>query len=268
MKKTNHRVNQLSACLFSLFYLSHTALAKATNDPDAFIITGALNKNEFLGSDDTEIVPAIISEFKLLGSNIEVEGLTARVELYSNNNWHTGLTTLFDFGRNDEVSNEAVAAMKEIKQNFNLGAYLSNKHTNVFLNNDELELRIQTTFDASSVHEGSLTTLSSTYTLPLYIPWRFELELETSFANNNYINTYFGISQADSLASNLPQYSPSAGFIDVTLNANIILFSSPNWGAFTRLSYSRLINDAADSPIVKQGSANQSQLGLGVFYRF
>ena len=260
---------QLHSSLLGLVFCCNTVLAQTEKNSDSFIIVGALNKNEYQGSSDYEVVPAIISEFSLLGSNIEIEGLTARAELYSNGQWHFGIASQFDFGRDQEVSNTNVAAMKEIDASINLGGYFSHKNTSLFLQDDELELRVQTTFDASSSHEGSLTTFTSTYTFPLYIPWRFELELESSFADDNYMNSYFGISQADALVSELPEFSANAGFIDITLNANIILFSSPTWGAYTRLSYSHLLNDAAKSPIVKQvGSATQSQFGLGIFYRF
>jgi len=264
-----NKTNQLTTYLIGLCFTCNIAFAQTDKDSDSFIIVGALSKNEYLGSSDYDIVPAIISEFNILGSNIELEGLTARAELFSYNNWHTGLAIQFDFGRNDEVSNSAVAAMKEIKANINLGAYLSHKNHSLLLNNDELELRMQTTFDASSVHKGSLTTFTSTYSLPLFLPWRIEFELESSYADENFMNSYFGVSQANSSASGLPQFQADAGFVDITLNTNIILFSSPTWGAYTRLSYSRLFNDAANSPIVKeQGSVNQSQFGLGIFYRF
>ncbi len=159
--------------------------------------------------------------------------------------------------------------MKEIDSSINFGGYFSHINKNLALDGDELELRVQTTFDASSVHKGSLTTFTSTYTFPLYIPWRFEIELESSFADENYMNSYFGVSQDDANASGLSEFSANSGFIDLTVNANIILFSSPTWGAYTRLSYSHLLNDAEKSPIVKQvGSSQQSQMGFGVFYRF
>lgn len=268
MTEFTYKTKKLTAYFIGLCFTCNTALAETKKSADSFIIVGALSKNEYLGSSDYEVVPAIISEFNIFGSNIEIEGLTARAELYSNKNWHAGLATQFDFGRNDEVSNARVAAMAKIDANINLGGYLSHKNVNFLLKDDELELRMQTTFDASSVHKGSLTTFTSTYTLPLFIPWRFEFEVESSFASEKYMNTYFGVNQADALVSGYSQFQAGSGFIDITFNANIILFSSPTWGAYTRLSYSRLINEAADSPIVKEGSTNQSQLGLGIFYRF
>lgn len=267
MKKSVSK--QVCTGLLSVYFTCNIALAQTEKDTDSFIIIGALNKGEYQGSSDNGIVPAIISEFTLFGSNIEIEGLTARAELYSHNNWHMGVASQFDFGRDDEVTNVKVAIMKVIDKNINLGGYLSHKNKDFLLGGDELELRVQTTFGASSVHKGSLTTFTSTYTLPLYIPWRFEFEVESSFASDKYMKSYFGVSQADALASGLPQFTANADFTDITFNANIILFSSPTWGAYTRLSYSRLLNDAAESPLVKQeGSANQTQFGLGVFYRF
>ena len=100
------------------------------------------------------------------------------------------------------------------------------------------------------------------------IPWRFEIELETTYANADYQNTYFGVSRADAITSGLPQYTAGSSFRDVTLNANIGLFTSPKWGVFARLGFSKLLNDAADSPVTDHGDTAQYFAGVGLFYRF
>ena len=256
--------------LSSIISLSTSCLANNHQEnSDSFLIFGALSKNEYSGSKDHDVVPAIISEFTLFKRPVEIEGLTTRASLYSSNAWHFGLAIQYDFGRDDEVSNKQVAAIKTIDANINLGGYISHFSESILLNKDELELRVQTTADVSSTHEGYLTTFSSTYTFPLFIPWRVELELESSYADDNYMNTYYGVSAQDAQSSGLRPFQANSGFTDITVNANIILFSSPQWGAYSRLSYARLLGDAADSPIVKDiGTANQTQFGLGLFYRF
>jgi len=263
------KVNQIAAYLLALCCSYNTVASETNEASDGFIIFAALNKNEYLGSDDKEIVPAIISTFNLFGNKTTIEGLAARTELYAHNNWHAGLAVQFDFGRDKEVSNKTIAALKKIKANINIGGYLSYTNNNLFLNGDEFELRFQSVHDVSSVHKGTLSTFTSTYTLPLFIPWRVEFELESSFADENYMDSYLSINQSDSLISGLTEYQASAGFLELNLNANVILFSNPSWATYMRIGYSRLLNDAAKSPIVKeQGSKNQSQLGFGLFYRF
>jgi outer membrane scaffolding protein for murein synthesis (MipA/OmpV family) len=255
--------------LYGYTGLSHADDNQLKVDRKGFIIIGPARINEYLGSSDYEMVPMIISQFQLLGSDIEIEGLTARGSLLNGNNWHTGIATRFDFGRDGDVSNQAVAAMKTLDANVNFGGYISQFNESTWLDGDKLEFRIEGTTDMSGSHQGVITTLTSTYTLPLYIPWRFEFELEASYASSNYMQSYFGIDAIDSGASGLAQYQAGSSLRDITFNTNIGLFVSPTWGAFVRLSYTRLLGSAADSPIVKgEGSVNQSLIGLGVFYRF
>ncbi len=76
-----YKVALFSSYLLGLC-LSSNALANQKETPsDGFIIVGALSQNEYIGSSDYGIVPAVISQFNLLGSDIEIEGLTARAEI-------------------------------------------------------------------------------------------------------------------------------------------------------------------------------------------
>lgn len=263
------KINQLPIYFITLCF-SFNSLASETNeDSDGFIIFAALNKNEYIGSNDKEVVPALISTFNLFGSETSIEGLTARTELYSHNNWHAGLAAQFDFGRADDVTNKTISSMKAIESNISLGGYLSYTNHSIFLADDSLELRVQAVHDASNEHNGTLSTITSSYTLPLMLPWRIEFELESSFADKNYMDSFFGISQSDSLASGLSKYQANSGFMEISFNTNILLFSSSQWGTYMRLGYSRLLSESSNSPLVKeQGNKNQSQVGLGIFYQF
>lgn len=91
-----------------------------------------------------------------------------------------------------------------------------------------------------------------------------------SFASNEYMDTYFGISSAEAARSggNLSRYNPSAGFKSLGLETRF----SYDWTDTTRLhlraGYDRLIGDAADSPFARVGSKDQFNVGVGVSYKF
>lgn len=87
-------------------------------------------------------------------------------------------------------------------------------------------------------------------------------------ADSEYMDTYFGISAAESIASGLPQYKASGGIKDVGLAAKVSYAWTDNATVYLDGSYKRLVGDAADSPIVKNGEANQFTVGLGMSYRF
>ncbi|MGE0629784.1 MAG: MipA/OmpV family protein [Hyphomicrobiaceae bacterium] len=86
-------------------------------------------------------------------------------------------------------------------------------------------------------------------------------------ASKDYADTYFSVSAAQSAASvaGLPVYSAGAGFKDAFLGLSTDIPLSPLWTLKLSGKYSRLIGDAADSPIVE--SENQFAAGIGLTYR-
>ncbi|WP_340679673.1 MipA/OmpV family protein [Paraglaciecola sp.] len=243
-----------------------TGYAKEQNN--GFFIAGPALSPEYQGSDDYGIVPMIVSQFNVANIDFEVEGLATRAAFYDKGPVRVGATMEVDFGRDEEVENPIIAKFSEIDLAFNVGVYSAYELPNQFLQDDNLELRLSIFSDVSGAHDGQYATFSATYTLPLYIPWRFEFELETSYANSSYMSTYFGVNELNSAQSGLPYYEASGSLRDVTLSANIGLFLNPTWGAFLRLGYKELLGDAKDSPIVIHGDSSQYFAGLGVFYRF
>ena len=93
--------------------------------------------------------------------------------------------------------------------------------------------------------------------------------LKATFANDNYMETYFGVTDAQSSSSGLRKFKAESGMKDVSAGANFIYPIDRHWSMITFLSFSRLLNDAANSPLVKDlGPKNQFWLGLGAAYRF
>jgi MipA family protein len=91
-------------------------------------------------------------------------------------------------------------------------------------------------------------------------------DLGTNYASDDYMTSFFGVSRAQSLASGLPVYRPSAGFKDVYAGLTAAIDLDERWSLLLIGRYAHLIGDAADSPIVEA----ESQLfgGLGVSYKF
>jgi outer membrane scaffolding protein for murein synthesis (MipA/OmpV family) len=88
-----------------------------------------------------------------------------------------------------------------------------------------------------------------------------------SLGDTHFVDTYFGISAEESLRSGLPEYDPDGGVTGagVTLGARYLL--NERWGVEGAAEYERLLNDAADSPITEQGSANQYTVRVGITRR-
>lgn len=84
-----------------------------------------------------------------------------------------------------------------------------------------------------------------------------------TYADGNYMQTYFGVSNNSAL---FDSYDADAGFKDVNVEVGIKADLDAHWSARASVQYSRLIGDAADSPIVE--SENQFTGLLGVSYKF
>lgn len=90
-----------------------------------------------------------------------------------------------------------------------------------------------------------------------------------SFADDSYMDTYFGVSAAEAAASSFGAYDPSGGFKSAGVEANIRYDFAENWAVEGTAGWDRLIGDAADSPIVTMaGSKDQFRVGVGVVRKF
>lgn len=88
----------------------------------------------------------------------------------------------------------------------------------------------------------------------------------TNYATEDYMTQFFGVSVAQNLASGLPVYNASAGFKDVYASVTASMDLNDRWTLMLIGRYSRLIGDAADSPVIE--TENQFFGGLGLSYKF
>ena len=86
------------------------------------------------------------------------------------------------------------------------------------------------------------------------------------WADDNFMGDMFGISALQSERSGLPRYSAQADFKSVGAEAVFEYPIGDHWSIAAIAEYSRLVGDAADSPIVKD--ADQLSGGLFVTYGF
>jgi outer membrane scaffolding protein for murein synthesis (MipA/OmpV family) len=71
-------------------------------------------------------------------------------------------------------------------------------------------------------------------------------------ANGRSQQTWFGIDDAQSLASGYPVHSPGAGVRNLQLGATVNHFFAGRWIAIGGLGIGRVVGEAADSPIVRE----------------
>ena len=90
--------------------------------------------------------------------------------------------------------------------------------------------------------------------------------VSATWADGDYMESYFGVNPAQSSASGYSRYKPESGFKSVDLEAGVIWLFAENWAVNAQVGYSQLLGDARDSPIVKD--AGRLSGGLFLSYRF
>jgi len=91
----------------------------------------------------------------------------------------------------------------------------------------------------------------------------------STWADNSYMNSYFGITPVQSQLSGLVEYDAGPGIKDVGAAFSAYYNFSEHWAFVANTGYTRLLGDAKNSPLViERGSANQFSAGGFVVYRF
>ncbi len=92
---------------------------------------------------------------------------------------------------------------------------------------------------------------------------------KASWADKDYMGTYFGVTAAQAARSGLPVYRAESGLKDVGAGLSLSYMLGRNWMVTAVGGYSRLMGDAADAPlVVRRGSPDQFHGGLFLAYRF
>ncbi len=87
-------------------------------------------------------------------------------------------------------------------------------------------------------------------------------------ASSRFARTYFGVTEAEAGASGLDAFQPSGGVVSVGLEVGMRYAFNDRWALVGTASWDRLQDDAARSPITRQGSEDQFGVSLGLSRSF
>ena len=119
-------------------------------------------------------------------------------------------------------------------------------------------------------HDGQVIELGMDFITAPVDSLQLNFGPRLSWASGNYMDTYFGVTDAEASASGsrLSAYDPSPSFKTAGLEARVSYAFSQNTRLHVQAGWDRFIGDAADSPIVEAGSKDQFSIGAGLTYRF
>ena len=224
---------------------------------------GAGMAPDYEGSEDYTAVPALMFKgnydsgryFSLLGTNFMLNVIPSET---------------FSFGpalnyrmERDDVDNDQVDAMDKIDSAFEAGAF-GGFNINNFI------LRLEVLTDVSDEHDGTLVKGTAGYQWKAMPALAITPTIFTTYADDDYMDTYFGVNDGNKGNNSLlPNYKADGGMKDFGINVSAHYTPWQHWGVMGIMSYSTLLNDAKDSPIVDdEGEKGQMFFGLMGTYRW
>lgn len=111
-------------------------------------------------------------------------------------------------------------------------------------------------------NKGALWDLGLEYGRALGADWRLGAELSATYANADYLQSYFGVTAKQAQASGYKVTTPSAGLRDVSAGISLTYMVAPRVALTGALRHTSLMGDAKDAPMVRRSSANTGLLAL------
>jgi outer membrane protein len=223
---------------------------------------------DYEGSDDYELVPLWnlrVANLYHPQTFIQVIGPRLRSNFLPSDHWRLGLAGQFIKER-DDVEDDQVDDLEKVDASVMLGVlggydFLADPRQDLAL---EVEARQDVAND-----NGFLATVRGSYGGRLTESWRFDASVGSTWASEDYMSSYFGIDAADAARSGLDQFSADEGFKDVSFGGALTYRLFEQLSVSALANYTRLIDDAADSPVVDDaGDENQFFGGALVNYTF
>lgn len=231
---------------------------------------GGMVSPDYEGSDDYEGTPLPLIDLSwkdkvsigtLGGPGIkvnffEIQGPTPKDKLTFSSSVGYG-------GGRDQDDNDALQGLGDIDSGVIVGLGADYKYR-------DFGISLEINHDATGDREGTTVKAGVNYSLKVGLP-RTKLTLGTdmTWADDEYMGNIFGISAAQSASSRrgFGAFDASSGIKDVGVSAKLMHRWDESIGILGQVGYSRLLGDAADSPIVDQdGDAGQFSALIGISY--
>ena len=255
---TTFRRSVLAAALPLLAMLSPSFAEEASSHQYVMDLgAGVMAQPRYPGSDETIFVPyplIAVSKFFVPGyGQIDKEGDTERLSIYPSFNY---------IGKRNSSDSNELEGLKDVDWSLEAGLGISYRYDWI---RGFAEVRQGFNGYSGQVAQFGIDVIASPSE---------DLELRfgprAGWGSKSYMDTYFGINASEAAASPLydKAYKADAGFNTVGLAGSATYNLTDDWKLHALVGWDRLVGDAGDSPIVKEGSVNQYYAGTGLTYRF
>lgn len=172
------------------------------------------------------------------------------------------------------IDDARVKALGKVGVGIDLGGYVGIGRTGVITSDyDRLSVTVSYRHDVANASKSGIWTPAVSYMTPLSRKSMVALFASADRAEDGYAETYFGVTPAQSARSGLPVYTPKGGWKSWTAGIGGAMSLTGDLTHGLQLvaggSYSRMLNDFGDSPLVAiAGSRNQWMGTAGLAFSF
>jgi outer membrane protein len=118
-------------------------------------------------------------------------------------------------------------------------------------------------------HDGFIAVVGADFVIRDADEYLLSIGPRVTITDNSYQDAYYSVTPAQSAASGLSAYEASGGFQSVGVVVGYIQQLTDRWGVYSYAQYDRLVDDAANSPVVlTYGSRDQYSGGIALTYTF
>lgn len=245
-----------------LALLTTPVLAAEQSEGNVLTLGGGVNvAPRYSGSDKSRVGAAQVVDYAMANGFFIS---TTRGVGYGNNigNLDYSAAVSYRTGRKDkDVSSDSISSgsdylrgMGDIKGSAIVVPGLGYKVT------DWLHLQLQAEVPVSERDNGEVVHFG--IISPLYISPKNEvtLALTSSWGSDKYMQTYYGVSAAQSAASGFARHDAGAGIYAYSLNLDWTHRLTSRWSVLAAAGATQLTGDAADSPIVQRKTSPTGSL--------
>lgn len=267
MKFSKFFINHLSFCIFIvLSIVSITSLAEGQTDP-SIIGFGFQSSPAYIGSNSNKInvVPilSISNNDRFIQTTEGILETGFKHDFFDN--YSMGVQLAYEEGRfKKDATFLKKNHLKDIFSSASYGVFLQYENEIARIPIDVL-LRYRKDIDT---HRGSQFDIRGTVGIYGGESKRLNAELfaQTTYANQNSSQYYYGISQEQSSISTLNVYDNKAGFLSSQIGLWASYDITPKWLLVGDIEIEKLLGGARNSPLTKNISNTSMSIGLAFKY--
>lgn len=217
---------------------------------------GGIYEPEYEGSGDFKIQPVPFIVFTY-GEWLEIDPRGITITALRHDGFALAAKVGYEGGRDDDDA-DRLDGLGDIDFAATVGAKASYNW-----NGFEIYAAVDQTISGS---ESLIGTFGAEYQAPVTERLILGAGVEAVVANDKHMQSYFGVTAAQSARSGLSEYKAEAGLKRVNVSASAIYMLSENWLVRGEVGLGILTGDAADSPITEEKLQPSTSLFVG--YKF